>query len=268
MHAQKNAKRSSTLVARGFAGLGLSLSMAVAGAADGMSSQKALEQRVRALEDRADIEKLITSDYAKTLDLNDPEARAVLFTEDGEMTSEMIDMAAVPEPLRVLFNQDGASSNVDKLRPRVTFKGRAAIANSMEIIFKDRPKVSVEGGAVVATFTYTAPTATGQSTGPAPDNKRSALPSLMRDRYVSAKHLITNPSVQLDGDNATAISYWIEVVVGKDGKQSIADGGYYSDVLKRVNGVWRFKQRVIYSYDIALGPPSGSPAATGAPSSR
>lgn len=255
MRLGKDADGSCRRAARVCGGIALSLSMAMAGAAGDPSAYKVLEQRLRVLEDQTAIEKLIISDYAKTLDLNDPAARAALFTEDGELSSEWIDMAALPEPLRALFSQDGASASRDKLRPRITFKGRAAIANSMEMILKDRPRVSAAGDVAVVTFTYSPPPA-GQATKEAAPDKRSALPSLMQDRYLSAKHLITNPSIQLDGDNATAISYWIEVTVGKDGKRSIPDGGYYSDVLKRVNGVWRFKQRVVHSYDIALGPPS------------
>jgi len=38
----------------------------------------------------------------------------------------------------------------------------------------------------------------------------------------SIKHVITNPHVQLDGDRATATSYWMEVAIGEDSVDGVA----------------------------------------------
>lgn len=254
---QKDTNRSSGRAACVLGGVALILVTAIAGAA----GAKSLEQRLRVLEDREEITRLITSDYGRAIDLSDTKILSALFTEDGEFSSEWADMAAIPEPLRVMFAQDGGSA-VNKVRPRITFKGRATIANYMSMVFRDRPKISFEGGTAIATFIFTAPSR------PAPGDKAAAPQNPMLERYISMKHLITNPSIELDGDNATATSYWIEVAVSKDDKHSIAGGGYYADVLKRVNGAWRFKQRVIYNHDIGLKPTSESPAPAGAPPSR
>lgn len=232
--------------------------VAAAGAGGCADSRESTEQRLRVLEDRAEIEQLIISDYGNAIDLTDTKALSALFTEDGEFSSEWTDMDAMPEPLRAMFTKDGGSLNVDNVRPRISFKGRPTIANYMSSVFNDRPEISFEKGAAIATFTSSS--APGGQTdgptsgGPAPADKTGAPPNPMLERFVSMKHLITNPTIKQEGDNATATSYWIEIAVSKDGKQSLAGGGYYSDVLQRVNGVWRFKQRVIHNYDIGLDP--------------
>ena len=86
----------------------------------------------------------------------------------------------------------------------------------------------------------------------------------------SMKHVITNPQVQLDGDRATATSYWMEVAIGKgkDEKPLVMSTGYYRDVLKRDNGRWRFQSREVFNYDmpfVAGSGPTAPPAATAAP---
>jgi 3-phenylpropionate/cinnamic acid dioxygenase small subunit len=85
----------------------------------------------------------------------------------------------------------------------------------------------------------------------------------------SMKHVITNPQVQLDGDRATATSYWMEVAIGKgkDEKPLVVSTGYYSDVLKRDNGRWKFQSRVVYNYDMPFvaGSEPGAPPAAPAP---
>lgn len=244
---QKATNRSSRRAACVLGGIGLFVLATVAGAADGA---KSVEQRLRALEDREEIEQLIVSDYADAIDSSDTQALSALFAEDGEFSSEWADMAAMPEPLRAVFTRGGGSVGVDAVRYRITFKGRATIANFMSMVFRDRPKISFEGDTAIATFIFTPPS------GQAPGDKAGAPANPMAERYTSMKHLIANSSIKLDGDNATATSYWVEVAVGKDGKHSMPGGGSYADVLKRVNGVWHFKRRLIYNDDIGFNPSS------------
>lgn len=84
----------------------------------------------------------------------------------------------------------------------------------------------------------------------------------------SMKHVITNPHVQLDGDRATATSYWMEVAIGKDEKPLVMATGYYRDVLKRDNGQWKFQSREIFNYDMPFVAGSGPAASPPAPAAR
>jgi hypothetical protein len=79
------------------------------------------------------------------------------------------------------------------------------------------------------------------------------------------KHVITNPRIQVNGDQATATTYWQEVSIEKDGKVNIRSTGYYHDVLKRDQGRWRFKSREVFNYDMAAVAPQDAPANTSAP---
>jgi hypothetical protein len=59
-------------------------------------------------------------------------------------------------------------------------------------------------------------------------------------------HLITNPIIEVHGDQATAISKWTYVRI-VDKKPVIAIAGRYDDELVRENGHWRFLHRVASS---------------------
>ncbi len=59
-------------------------------------------------------------------------------------------------------------------------------------------------------------------------------------------HLITNPIIEVHGDQATAISKWTFVRI-VDKKPVIAIAGRYDDELVRENGHWRFLHRVASS---------------------
>jgi 3-phenylpropionate/cinnamic acid dioxygenase small subunit len=164
-------------------------------AAEENGSQGSIAQRLQAVEDRLDIQQLVTSDYSTAVDTRDLNALADLFTEDGEFT--------------LLATQF----------PPKHFKGRAAIEQALA-----PPPPGV------------APPNAGGPPGGMP---------------VSQKHVITNTQIQLDGDDATATSYWMEVAIGKDEKVNVMSTGYYSDVLKRDGRRWRFKSRTVYDYDRA-----------------
>lgn len=61
----------------------------------------------------------------------------------------------------------------------------------------------------------------------------------------STYHLLTNFSIDVHGDTATAWSRWAFVVTGKDNKPSISEAGHYDDVVVRENGRWKFKKRMV-----------------------
>lgn len=56
-------------------------------------------------------------------------------------------------------------------------------------------------------------------------------------------HVISNPTVQLDGDTATTEVMWTMVRRGKDGNPELAMLGRHRDELVRERGRWRFKVR-------------------------
>jgi uncharacterized protein (TIGR02246 family) len=58
-------------------------------------------------------------------------------------------------------------------------------------------------------------------------------------------HLFCNETIQVNGDQATALSKGIFVVRGDDNKPDTVMLATYKDVLVRENGAWKFKQRIV-----------------------
>jgi uncharacterized protein (TIGR02246 family) len=56
-------------------------------------------------------------------------------------------------------------------------------------------------------------------------------------------HVLANERIELDGDRATARSFWIYVTPGADEHPRIAQFGHYEDELVREDGRWRFARR-------------------------
>jgi hypothetical protein len=77
-----------------------------------------------------------------------------------------------------------------------------------------------------------------------------------------SEHVVTNLTLQLNGDMATDQAYW-QTIVTRDCKSVVAGAGHYEDVLKREDGRWKFFKREIID-DI---PPRSTPA-PGAATSR
>ena len=60
---------------------------------------------------------------------------------------------------------------------------------------------------------------------------------------MKVKHCTTDAIVEVDGDTGTHDAYLI--LVGCDDKVSVINSGRYIDAVVRVNGQWKFKQRVV-----------------------
>ena len=58
-------------------------------------------------------------------------------------------------------------------------------------------------------------------------------------------HVVTNLTVQIDGDTATDQAYW-ETIGTTDCKSVVEGAGHYEDVLKREDGRWKFFKREIF----------------------
>ena len=70
------------------------------------------------------------------------------------------------------------------------------------------------------------------------------------------RHWISNVVIDVDGDEATAASYLLEV--SATSKPSVLMSGVYRDRIRRVDGTWRLSERVF----VADGDgPTASPAA-------
>jgi len=57
-------------------------------------------------------------------------------------------------------------------------------------------------------------------------------------------HIISNPYYKIEGDTATGGAYWTEVKV-VNGQTQVIGTGHYEDVLRKVNGQWKFAKRKI-----------------------
>lgn len=65
----------------------------------------------------------------------------------------------------------------------------------------------------------------------------------MRNRMDVLRHLIHNQVITVDGDTAMSQSYFD--AVGDLKGESIVVGGFYEDVLRRVGGEWKFREKII-----------------------
>jgi 3-phenylpropionate/cinnamic acid dioxygenase small subunit len=95
------------------------------------------------------------------------------------------------------------------------------------------------------------------SARPAPAPPASAAPSPcpVPPGGHRSEHVVTNLTLQLNGDMATDQAYW-QTIVTRDCKSVVAGAGHYEDVLKREDGRWKFFKREIID-DI---PPRSVPA--------
>jgi hypothetical protein len=91
---------------------------------------------------------------------------------------------------------------------------------------------------------------------------RAAIVELLESRLGSgadrtvrktAFHLVGNPDIQLDGDDATSVVIWAYVTHDDEGFPMILQLGHYRDTLAREDGAWRFRRREI-SRDLGFSP--------------
>ncbi|MGD0101822.1 MAG: nuclear transport factor 2 family protein [Acidobacteriota bacterium] len=57
-------------------------------------------------------------------------------------------------------------------------------------------------------------------------------------------HIISNPYYKIEGNTATGGAYWTEVKL-VNGQTQVIGTGHYEDVLRKVNGQWKFAKRKI-----------------------
>ena len=91
------------------------------------------------------------------------------------------------------------------------------------------------------------------ATGPA---EIEALLEETLERFEESKgtyHHVTNPIIEVDGDQATAESTWSYITRDEDDKPTLSFAGHYSDVFTREGGQWKFLPRAVY-LDIPFAP--------------
>ena len=59
------------------------------------------------------------------------------------------------------------------------------------------------------------------------------------------KHLLAEPVIMVEGDTATALSYWVRVDSYEDGIYMRGFGRYRDQLVRCADGRWRFTERVI-----------------------
>lgn len=66
------------------------------------------------------------------------------------------------------------------------------------------------------------------------------------------KHLVVEPRITLDGDQAHVISYFVKIDEHPDGPYLYAFGRYRDHLLRCPDGRWRFKRRIAESEDVLV----------------
>jgi ketosteroid isomerase-like protein len=59
-------------------------------------------------------------------------------------------------------------------------------------------------------------------------------------------HLVCNPTVEVDGDRATAYSTWVFITRDESDQPVLSLMGHYEDLLVRSGDRWKFQRRVAY----------------------
>jgi uncharacterized protein (TIGR02246 family) len=67
--------------------------------------------------------------------------------------------------------------------------------------------------------------------------------TLLTDRGGDDVHIVANPTIEVDGDRATADSMWLYIVRGEGDQPVLSKIGSYRDVFTREDGRWRFLRR-------------------------
>lgn len=89
--------------------------------------------------------------------------------------------------------------------------------------------------------------ASGEATGPDAIHTMltAALPENPPWPGATLWHLITDPSITVDGDRATAQSLWMHVRRGEGDAPLLPTLGLYEDKLVVEDGAWRFLRRAV-----------------------
>lgn len=65
----------------------------------------------------------------------------------------------------------------------------------------------------------------------------------------ASRHFVTNQVIKVEGDTATAVTYWFQATNPDADRRTMVLGlfGHYEDKLVKIDGQWYFKYRKIYN---------------------
>jgi hypothetical protein len=73
---------------------------------------------------------------------------------------------------------------------------------------------------------------------------RTALGRTTPGQYGASYHIMSDISIDVDGNTASSWSRWTWIVEAEDGKPVPQRSGHYEDTLVRENGQWKFQYRL------------------------
>jgi hypothetical protein len=76
------------------------------------------------------------------------------------------------------------------------------------------------------------------------------------------KHLLSEPMIQLDGDEARVVSYWVRIDRYEEGIYTRGFGRYRDHLVRCPDGRWRFRERIIDCEGMELRGDAVPPATT------
>jgi uncharacterized protein (TIGR02246 family) len=144
--------------------------------------------------------------------------------------------------------EDGMSGEMHELEARLrVLEAKEEIRNLLQAYRRTLDARDLRAFAALFAADGTWAGASGEATGPEgiyemltaalPDNPPWPGPTLW--------HLITDPSITVDGDRATAESLWMHVRRGEDDTTLLPTLGLYEDELVLEDGAWRFLRRSV-----------------------
>jgi uncharacterized protein (TIGR02246 family) len=75
------------------------------------------------------------------------------------------------------------------------------------------------------------------------DNIRALMAKVLDGRVGANLHIISSPSVELHGDEATSEVMWTVIQRDGEGKPKLTSVGRHLDKLRKKDGVWRIAER-------------------------
>jgi hypothetical protein len=154
--------------------------------------------------------------------------------EDNQAINELV-VGAYPRALDEMRLHDYATlftSDGELILSDVTLKGPAAIEKYLSTpgVFDEKPKPG--------------------------ENPKPPSPLAVPHQV---PHIISNPSYTITGNTAVGGAYWTEVTM-VSGHAQVVGMGRYKDVLRKVNGQWKFAKREIMRYVPPEAPRRGAPS--------
>lgn len=139
-------------------------------------------------------------------------------------------------------------TELDELRDRLrTLEDREEIRNLIQAYRKTLDDRDLRGFSELFAAEGTWTGRSGRATGPEEiySMLTAALPDNPPAPGSTLWHLNTDPAIQVEGDRATAFTFWMHVRRGDGDAPLLPTLGGYEDELIRENGRWRFALRTV-----------------------